>query len=166
MKAWIQRVTVGIVLRVVHAALVELRGMDTRVQQEFERMPEGLGYAVHTGWRAPELHVQWVGGCLHRLAGPPQGACTLHIKSLPLSFRLFTGQMGLAQAYARHAFTMQGEVADVMRLARLVNLVEAYLFPRFITRRILTDIPPLQASPLRVYGRIFLGFLTGRYARG
>jgi hypothetical protein len=50
-----------------------------------------------------------------------------------------------------------------MKLARLVNLVEGYLFPKFITKHILTDIPTLQVNPLRVYGRVLCGFLTGRY---
>lgn len=71
--------------------------------------------------------------------------------------------MGLAQAYAYHAFTLSGDIADVMKLARMVNLVEAYLFPRFITRRILTDIPPLRTSPLKVYAKLAAGFLTGKY---
>ena len=45
-----------------------------------------------------------------------------------------------------------------------MNLVEGYLFPPIITKHILTDIPALQVNPLRVYGRVFLGFLTNRYA--
>ena len=73
------------------------------------------------------------------------------------------GQMGLAQAYAAHAFTMAGEVADVMRLARLVNIVESYLFPNIINRRIMTDIPAPQLCFLRTYARIAWGFLTFKY---
>lgn len=95
--------------------------------------------------------------------GAGSRVCRLAIKSLPLSFRLFTGQMSVAQGYAQHAFCVSGDVADVMKLVRLIDLVEAYLFPTFITKRILTDLPPLQASPLRVYGRIACGFLTNRY---
>ena len=98
-----------------------------------------------------------------RLKHLPSAVCNLRVKSTAHSFQLFTGQMGLAQAYARHAFTMQGEIADVMKLARLVNIVEAYLFPKLITGHILTDIPALQTNPLRVYGRIVLGFLTFKY---
>ena len=137
MKLALQKLTVGIVLRVVHAALVELYALDTRVRDEFNRMPN-----------------------LKHLDKP---VCALRLKSTGISFRMFTGQMGLAQAYAQHAFSMQGEIADVMKLARLVNLVEGYLFPKFITKHILTDIPTLQVNPLRVYGRVLCGFLTGRY---
>ena len=160
---FLQSLTVGIVLRVVHAALVELRGLDSRVAREFERMPEGLSYAIRTGYRGATLCVQWNGRELQRLPELHAPTCSLRIKSMPLAFRLFTGQMGLAQAYARHAFTMGGEVADVMRLARLVNLVEAYLFPKIITRRIMTDVPETEGCFLRVYARIALGFLTCKY---
>ena len=163
MKLALQKLTVGIVLRVVHAALVELYGLDSRVRDEFDRMPEGMSYALQTGHAAPELYVQWTGGKLLNLKKIEKPTCALRLKSTGISFRMFTGQMGLAQAYAQHAFSMQGEIADVMRLARLVNLVEGYLFPKFITKHILTDIPALQVNPLRVYGRVLCGFLTGRY---
>lgn len=159
----IQSLVVAIVLRVVHAALVELRELDSRVAGEFERMPEGLSYAIRTGHNGPMLFVQWDGRELRRLAELPAPSCSLRIKSMPLSFRLFTGQMGLAQAYARHAFTMGGEVADVMRLARLVNLVESYLFPKIITRRIMTDVPETEVNFLKAYARIACGFLTCKY---
>ncbi len=162
----IQHLTVAIVMRVVHAAICELQALgDTRVLHELERLREGQGYSIAAGAKGPVLHVQWKGGRLLRPDSPAGHVCSLKIKSLPLAFRLFTGQMGLAQAYAWHAFTVQGELGEVMLLARLVNLVEAYLFPRFITKHILTDIPSLQANPLRVYGRILRGFLTGRYSR-
>ncbi len=164
MKRSIQRLTVAIVMRVVHAAIRELRAVgDTRVLHEFANLHEGQAYSISVGRGEPCLHVQWSGGQLLRLAASAPGACELRIKSLPLAFRLFTGQMGLSQAYAWHAFTVQGDLSDVMALARLINMVEAYLFPRFITKHIMTDIPPLQVNPLRVYGRIACGFLTLRY---
>lgn len=163
---FVQQLTVGIVLRVVHAALVELHRRDDRVRTELERLPEGMGYAVESGYKSPALYVRWQGGKLCRTAEPqtrPGLHCDLRMKNLPVTFRFCTGQMGVAQAYAAHAFTIRGDVADVMRLARLINLTEAYLFPPFITRRIMTDRPRLQVNPLRVYGAIALGFLCNRY---
>ena len=114
MKLALQKLTVGIVLRVVHAALVELYALDTRVRDEFNRMPEGMSYALQTGYNAPQLFVQWKDGKLHNLKHLDKPVCALRLKSTGISFRMFTGQMGLAQAYAQHAFSMQGEIADVM----------------------------------------------------
>lgn len=163
MKRTIQKMVVGAALRVVYAALVELQRMDAVVAAEFAKLPAGMSYAIHTGHGCPTLYVQWDGERLRRSATQEKARCELHLKSLATSFRLFTGQMGLAQAYAQHAFTMAGEVADVMRLARLVNRTEAYLFPPFITRKFLTDIPELPVSPLRLYTRLALGFFTAKY---
>ncbi len=164
MKYRLQSAVVALVMRVVHAAIVELHALDdTRVLHELALFREGQAYSIEAGKGGPTLHVQWKNGRLLRLASPAAGATALRIKSLPLAFRLFTGQMGLAQAYAWHAFTVQGDLAAVMAFARLVNIVEAYLFPRVITRRLMTDIPRLQANPLRVYGRIACGFATNRY---
>ncbi len=165
MKRALMGLTVGIVMRVVHAALCELQAVgDKRALHELSGLKEGQAYSILVGGGGPGLHVQWQGGRLHLLAEAAEGCCVLHIKSLPLAFRLFTGQMGLAQAYAWHAFSVQGDLSDVMPLARLVNLVEAYLFPRFITRHLMTDIPTPQVSPLRVCGRIACGFMTLRYS--
>ena len=59
MKLFFQKLTVGIVLRVVHAALVELYGMDTRVKAEFDALPERMSYAIATSHDAPTLFVRW-----------------------------------------------------------------------------------------------------------
>ncbi len=165
MKRAIQTLIVAIVMRVVHAAICALQAIgDTRVLHELANLHEGQAYSITVGQGdSPALHVQWKGGKLLCLSAPAAGACMLRIKSLPLAFRLFTGQMGLSQAYAWHAFTVQGDLSQVMPLSRLVNIVEAYLFPRFITKHLMTDIPSLQANPLRVYGCIAFGFLTFRY---
>lgn len=159
----LKNLVIATVLRVVHAALVELLPLDSRVRAELEALPEGMIYSIYCGYESPELHLQWKDGKLSRISRPQKATCQLRLKNKELSFQLLTGQMGMAQAYARHAFTMAGEIEDVMKLARLVNLVEAYLFPPFITRHIMTDRPALQVNPLRVYGRIFSGFLINRY---
>ncbi len=165
MKRAMQCLTVGIVMRVVHAALCELQALkDSRALHELSLLHEGQAYSIYVGKDGPALHVQWKDGRLLNLREAAPGGCSLRIKSLSLAFLLFTGQMGLAQAYAWHAFTVQGDLSDVMPLARLVNLVEAYLFPRLITKHLMTDIPRVQVNPLRVYGRIACGFLTSRYS--
>lgn len=164
MKRALQKLVVGAALRVVHAALVELRGMDAYVAEEFSRLPIGMSYAIHTGYKCPSLYVEWDGAKLHRRPTLDAPRCELHLKALPISFRMFTGQMGLAQGYAQHAFTMVGEVADVMRLARLVNHAEAHLFPPFITRKFLSEVPKLGTAPWRMYAKLALGFLIGKYS--
>ena len=165
MKRILQKLTVAAALRLVHAALVELYKLDPYVRAQFCSLPNGTSYSIYTGHDAPVLHVCWDGQKLLRLKEVKERAtCELHLKSLADSFLMFTGQIGLAQGYARHAFSMQGEIADVMRLARLVNRAEAYLFPPFLSRRILPEVPSLPVSSLRLYGHLIFGFLTRSYS--
>lgn len=163
MRRRVQACVVAFVLRVLHAALVVLGRRDSRAVLEFSRLPEGAAYSVVAAEGGPELHVQWRGGRLVRLSEPAVGACVLRVKSMRDAFLMFTGQMGLAQAYARHAFSLRGDIAEVMRLARLVNLVEAYLFPRVMTRRMMTDVPVRECSLWRVYAALAVGGVLGRF---
>ena len=81
MKRFLQKLTVSIVLRVVHAALVELQKQDSRVAGEFNRMPEGLSNSIYTGHQGPQLHVMWQGGKLRRLRSLDKATSTLHNKT-------------------------------------------------------------------------------------
>jgi hypothetical protein len=44
-----------------------------------------------------------------------------------------------------------------MGIVRVVNLTEGYLFPRFISSHILTDVPEKQVPSLVVYLRLIPG---------
>ena len=44
-----------------------------------------------------------------------------------------------------------------MGIVRVVDLVEGYLFPRFMTRRILKELPKKQVPTLVVYLRLIPG---------
>ena len=64
---------------------------------------------------------------------------------------MFTGRLGVAKAYAEHRFTLKGEINQTMSLVRVIDLVEAYLFPKFITKNILKEVPKKEANMLRTY---------------
>lgn len=74
-----------------------------------------------------------------------------------MAFRVFTGRMGIAGAYAAHAFTLRGNINRTMGVVRIVDMVEGYLFPRFMTRRILKDTPKKELPALAVYLRLIPG---------
>ncbi len=82
MKRAIQHLTVGIVMRVVHAALCELQAVkDSRVLHELSRLHEGQGYSISAGHDAPALHVQWkeLGGRIPLVLDA--GACSEGLES-------------------------------------------------------------------------------------
>jgi hypothetical protein len=74
-----------------------------------------------------------------------------------MAFRVFTGRMGIAGAYAAHAFSLRGNINETMGVVRIVDLVESYLFPKFLTRHILKEIPEKQYPTALVYLRLIPG---------
>ena len=44
-----------------------------------------------------------------------------------------------------------------MSLVRCIDIVEAYLFPKFITKNILKEIPKKSMGLVRCYGNVLFG---------
>ncbi|WP_050636900.1 hypothetical protein [Candidatus Stoquefichus sp. SB1] len=72
-------------------------------------------------------------------------------KSIQSAFLVFTGMMSVKQAYLEHRFSLRGDVNESMRFVRCVDLVEIYLFPRFMTKRILNHQEKKYKSTLSIY---------------
>ncbi|MBR5533294.1 MAG: SCP2 sterol-binding domain-containing protein, partial [Ruminiclostridium sp.] len=85
------------------------------------------------------------------------GDVTIRFKSPSDAFRVFTGQLSVAQAYAQHKFVLQGDMALAMPFVRCVDITEGYLFPDFLAKRILKRLPKKEVSTARVYRAVILG---------
>ena len=77
-------------------------------------------------------------------------------KSIDSAFLVFIGMIGISQAYAQHRFTLKGEIEKAMSLVRCIDTIEAYLFPKFITKKILKQIPKKEMKIVKTYIRILL----------
>lgn len=152
-----QQLVCGIVLQVLFRAIRVLSHCDSRIKQELLELPEGqvvkLSVSPHEKSRSLTFAVS--SGTVHKSDKSPN----IHIvfKNEAMAFRVFTGRMGIAGAYAAHAFTLRGNINETMGIVRVVDMVEGYLFPKFMTRRILKDIPKKQLPTLAVYLRLIPG---------
>ncbi len=155
----------SIVLFVLYRAIKVLHDCDSRIRYEFASWPEGLILELAASANGPALFLKKSDGRLVRLRRKELKASThtvkadisIVFKSVDAAFLVLTGQIGVAQAYAQHRFTLQGDIAMTMSFVRCVDIAEVYLFPSFMTRRILKRIPKKQTSSLGVYRRILFG---------
>ena len=83
---------------------------------------------------------------------------SIAFKSIDAAFLVLTGRLGVARAYAEHRFTLKGDIAIAMGVVRCVDLVESYLFPKFLTKNILKEVPKREKSMLSVYRTILFNF--------
>ena len=72
-------------------------------------------------------------------------------KSIQTALLVFTGMMSVKSAYLEHRFSLRGDVFESMRFVRCVDLVETYLFPRFMTKRILNHQEKKYKPTLLIY---------------
>lgn len=80
----------------------------------------------------------------------------MRFKTVTGAFRVLSGQIGISEAYARHLFSLEGDIYQTMSFVRCVEYLEAYLFPEFMSRRILREVPPRQLGMLQVYALAML----------
>lgn len=156
MKRFLSLVLCKIILRVLYRALKVLSALDTRVREDFLAFKDGFRVRVNLSLKGEGMTLEKRDGRL--VVGKGRDAdVTITFKSIPVSLRVFTGLKGIATAYSEHRFTLSGSIADTMALVRMIEIAESYLFPHFMTRRIMRDIPAKQTGSLRVYRKVLLG---------
>ena len=153
-KKWVT----GVVFFFLFRALKALYRRDSRIKAELDSWSDGLALHMQAGLTGPYLTVKKTAAGPVRLKGPQPGAdVKVSFKCLDSAFKLATGRLGVAQAYAQHRFYLEGDIGVTMSFVRCVDIAEGYLFPRFITRRILKGAPVRERSPLAVYAGVLFG---------
>ena len=155
----------SVVLYVLYAAFYELKDMDSRFMEEVDDWEDKICYRIRVMNNGPSLILMKRKGKFVRYQNLPDQLIhvDMMIKSIDSAFIIFTGRMSVAQAYAKHTFTVRGEIADTMKMARCVDLAEANLFPKLITKRILKEVPEREIGVVSLYACILIGILKGRY---
>jgi hypothetical protein len=149
----IKKAICALVLRILFRALRILSHFDTRVQENLRAYPEGYAFRLRAGMTpdAPAVSFCKSGGSLKRLNSEVPADIAISFKSLNDAFLVLTGQLGIAASFAEHRFFLQGNPHETMELVRCMELAERYLFPRFLCRRLLPEIPEKQRPALFVY---------------
>lgn len=147
----------AVVLEVLYRGLRVLYREDTRMQAEIDSWADGLTLKLICGPGGPALAIrkdQEHG--IVRLKRAHRAAITMRFKSEEGAFRVLSGQLGVADAYAAHQFFLEGDIYQTMSFVRCVDYLEAYLFPPVLTRHILKEVPEKQVSSLKVYAKALL----------
>lgn len=124
---------------------------DEQVKKEIESWEEGFSAKIDTGIKGIKLIIKKEDGKLKRLKEANKADIEIIFKSIDAAFLMFTGRLGVSQAYAQHRFTLKGEICKAMSIVRCVDIVEAYLFPKIITKNILKAQPKKSMGLLRTY---------------
>jgi hypothetical protein len=145
----------AVILHFLFHGLNVLYQKDERVRLEVEEWEDGFTWGIGMGKAAPALFMQKTEKGLVRLSGreaaPERMDLMIRFKSVDAAFLVMSGQIGVAGSYARHGFVLKGDIARAMSIVRCMDLAEAYLFPRLISKKILKEVPKKQMGLLHTY---------------
>lgn len=130
---------------------------DENVKKEMDSLPNGFIVLIDTGAKNTKLVIQKKENEIIKLKNIENANLEIVFKNPDVAFLMFTGRLGISKAYAEHRFTLKGEIAQAMPLVRCMDIVEAYLFPKIITKNILKYQPNKKIGLLKTY---FLALTT------
>jgi hypothetical protein len=149
-----------IVLFFLYRAFQVLYRYDKNIRREVDGWKPGLVICMKTARKGPAIcliHTDKGVGRLKKYE-PSDVDMNTEFRNIDAAFLVLSGQIGVAQSYAQHGFSMHGSIYDCMSFLPCVEIIEAYLFPKFIAKRILKSIPKKEISPVSVYWHAILGF--------
>lgn len=146
-----------VILFFLYRGMKVLYKYDTRIHQEISGWPIGRTLVLAACKKGPKLCIRRVSWGIVRVSDIEDPDIMISFKSIDGAFLVFSGQIGTSQAYSQHRFMVKGDIAAVMSAVRCIDLTEAYLFPKIMTKRILRKVPKKQISSILVYCHAILG---------
>lgn len=148
---------IWLVMQFLYRGMKVLYHDDWRMKEEFDGWKQNKVIQLKV-MRGPSITIAYTfqNGIKKIKAGHPDIVITF--KSVESAFLIFTGFMSVKQAYLEHRFSLKGDIYESMRFVRCVDLVETYLFPRFMTKRILNHQDKKYQPTLLVYFKTLITF--------
>ena len=148
-----------LILFFLYRGMRVLEVYDPAFRRELQALPQGLTFGICTSPHPTSAEIVLVNGAQGLRRGHAWEIPHIRItfKSLSLAVRVLTGLDGISDAYARHSFTLEGNINAAMGFVRAMEITEGYLFPRFWAKRILKRLPRKHIPTLGVYLLALLG---------
>ena len=129
---------------------------NSQIKQELEAWPEGYVVMLKVAPEGKELWLQKKGSSLKWISPKNEDADLIVIfKNLDIAFRIITTLSNVHTAFTQNRIMVYGDVAQSMVLIRILNVVQAYLFPPFLSKNVLKRVPKFSLSQhlgrLRLY---------------
>jgi len=145
----------AIVLWVLGRGLVASARVDERVRREVASWPDPCVVTLLIAPWGPRVSWRRDGDSLTALGSAEADPDLLiAFKSVDVALPCLLGAKGVLNAFAEHRSTVRGDLKHAMSLLRCLHIVEGYLFPDIVTRRILPRPAERSRGHLAAYARL------------
>ncbi len=133
--------------------LVSCSRIEEAVKKELEVYEDGFTVELKVLNTDTKVAVKKMGSEFEYLGTTYDSQADLSIifKSYEAAFLLVVGKIGIYEGYSQHRFIVRGDFIQAMPFVRILYYVEAYLFPDFITKKILKERPKRSKTKAHAY---------------
>ena len=154
-----KKFTVKTVFFILGRSLASASKFEPRIRREVASWEEGFSIMMKVlpsgpclGWKKENGTLIYMGSKLKK------AELIINFKNLTSAFLLMTPQIGVAEGFAQHRMTVIGDLAKSISFNRCLNILLPYLYPDFICKRLLKEIPEMKYE--RFYRMMYL-YLIG-----
>ena len=162
-QKWVKKIVVQVVMFVLGRAIQSASRWDAFVRHEVARWKDGYSFILEVLPGGPRMGMQKQGGRLKFMGAKLSDAdLVVRFKNIECAFLVFSGLMGTEQGFAENRMTVKGDLPEAMSLIRCMNMIVVYLYPKFISRRLVKRVPNLSMKQhaFRLY-IMLIGIPTG-----
>lgn len=127
---------------------------DSPIKSELDKLPSNYSISLGIFPYGSYIRLVRINGVFYTTKDYSPSDLEITFKNNSCAIDTMLAKQNVAQAFAKHQLLLSGDIAHGITLVRIINRVECYLFPRFMTRKILPKIKK-EVCSLKMYGRIF-----------
>lgn len=154
MKKYISK----IVLFFLYRGFNIVNKIEPNVYREVQKWQDGYTIKIQTCDNGPSLLLKKQGRKIVRLEEEQECNLEIIFKNLDSAFLLLIGRLGIAKAYCEHRFLLKGDIMEAMSLVRCLDIVENYLFPKFIAKHLVKEVKKTKSPIILTYLRILINY--------
>ncbi len=157
-KKWFKEVVVKIVFFTLGRAFQSAVKVDSELKKEVTPWKDDFTLSMGVLPNGPKMAIRKKDNRIHYLGC--HFSCSdleINFKNIECAFLVLTPQIGAAQAFAERRLSVKGDLAIASSFTRCLNLIIAYLYPKFITEKLVKRVPPMPLK--RQINRIYIYIL-------
>ena len=145
-----------IILYFLYKGFQILYKYDENLKYEINNLEDNFSIKLQLKNKGYSLILVKTSSAIKRVKSLSNPDIVICFKSVDSAFNVLIGRIGISTAYARHSFTLKGDISTAISIVRCINIIEAYLFPKFITKNILKEIPKKNLSIISTYIHVLI----------
>ncbi len=146
-KKWVKALVVKIIFIVLGRAFQSGSRHDLEIQREIAVWPENFVIIMNVFPEGPRMVLEKIhDNLIYQGNKFIRSDLVINFKNMECAFMVLTPQIGPVQAFAEKRMTVAGDLADAMIFTRCLNIMIAYLYPKFICKRLLKRVPAMTAK--------------------